>query len=274
MKRLRYVVPIIAGLFLSGSPSLAGDPVPLIQAHAHNDYRHKRPLLDALDHGFCSVEADIHFVDGKLLVAHDRSELTNAPRTLEQLYLDPLRERVRKNGGRVYPNGPEFSLLIDLKTEWEITYPALRELLYQYADILSNFHSDRKETNAVTVVITGSRALQMFADEEERYAAYDGQLSDLESQQPNTLMPWISSSWTPLFKWRGVGPMPDDEKRKLDEIVSKTHKAGRRLRFWGAPDKPEFWAEMLAHNVDLINTDDLSGLQKLLTARLKPTRKK
>ena len=33
--------------------------VPLPNAHAHNDYEHKRPLFDALDHGFCSVEADV-----------------------------------------------------------------------------------------------------------------------------------------------------------------------------------------------------------------------
>ena len=29
---------------------------PVRRAHAHNDYEHKRPLLDALDQGFCSVE--------------------------------------------------------------------------------------------------------------------------------------------------------------------------------------------------------------------------
>ena len=40
---------------------------PLARAHAHNDYLHERPLLDALDHGFTSVEADIFLVDGKLL---------------------------------------------------------------------------------------------------------------------------------------------------------------------------------------------------------------
>ncbi|HEY3789313.1 MAG TPA: hypothetical protein VGL71_10685, partial [Urbifossiella sp.] len=34
-------------------------PSPLRHAHAHNDYEHKRPLLDALEQGFCSVEADI-----------------------------------------------------------------------------------------------------------------------------------------------------------------------------------------------------------------------
>ena len=42
------------------SPS---SPTPLPRAHAHNDYEHPRPLLDALSHGFCSVEADVHLVD-------------------------------------------------------------------------------------------------------------------------------------------------------------------------------------------------------------------
>ena len=41
----------------------------------------------------------------------------------QALYLDPLRERVRKNGGRVYANGPEFTLLIDLKSDWRTIYP-------------------------------------------------------------------------------------------------------------------------------------------------------
>ena len=43
----------------------------LTNAHAHNDYEHTHPLADALEQGFCSIEADIHLVNGKLLVAHD-----------------------------------------------------------------------------------------------------------------------------------------------------------------------------------------------------------
>src|SRR5579859_5857884 len=102
--------------------------IPLTRVHAHNDYEHKRPLFDALDHGFCSIEADIYLVDGLLLVAHDRSQV-RPERTLQALYLDPLRERVKKNGGRVYPNGPEVTLLIDLKSDWPQIYPALRKVL-------------------------------------------------------------------------------------------------------------------------------------------------
>src|SRR5436190_12307328 len=46
-------------LLLPCSPVRAQEqPKPLPQLHAHNDYEHKRPLFDALDHGFCSVEAD------------------------------------------------------------------------------------------------------------------------------------------------------------------------------------------------------------------------
>src|SRR5688500_5242918 len=47
--------------------SPASTPRVLPHAHAHNDYLHDRPLLDALDHGFNSVEADIFLVDGQLL---------------------------------------------------------------------------------------------------------------------------------------------------------------------------------------------------------------
>src|SRR5467141_4729541 len=97
------------------SPVIASEPTPLIHAHAHNDYEHKRPLFDALDHGFCSVEADIYLEKGRLLVGHTRDDL-RPERTLEKLYLDPLRERTRANSGRVYSGGPAIFLLIDMKT--------------------------------------------------------------------------------------------------------------------------------------------------------------
>ncbi len=64
-------------------------PAPLLHAHAHNDYEHARPLFDALDHGFCSIEADVYVVNGQLLVAHDREKVSPS-RTLQALYLDPM----------------------------------------------------------------------------------------------------------------------------------------------------------------------------------------
>ena len=243
--------------------AITAGPVPLTRLHAHNDYEHKRPLLDALDHGFCSIEADIYLIDGKLFVAHERRDV-RPERTLQALYLDPLRERVKQNGGRVYPNGPEVTLLIDLKSDWTQIYPVLRNVLKDYADILMSFHDGAKQTNAIIAIITGNRSKAMFDGESIRYAAYDGELKDLESGDNADLIPWISSEWSKTFTWRGNGAMPGTEQQKLDDIVARAHRQGRKVRFWGAPDKAVFWGELLKHNVDLISTDDLEGAQKFL----------
>lgn len=256
----RMAVGFAAGLLMVSTLAAAE---PLIHAHAHNDYEHPRPLLDALDQGFCSVEADIFLVEGKLLVAHNRKDV-KPERTLQALYLDPLRERVMRQGGRVFTNGPEFTLMIDLKTAWTNTYPALRSVLADYAELLTRFRNGATQTNAVRVVISGNRSLEMFAGETIRHAAYDGTLADLDSTAEADLIPWISANWTANFTWRGQGEMPEAERTRLKEIVAKAQAKGRRVRFWGAPDRLEFWQAMRAAGVDLINTDDLPGLAKFL----------
>lgn len=238
--------------------------VPLPQAHAHNDYAHRRPLHDALDHGFTSVEADIFRVGTELLVGHFRLEL-RPDRTLQRLYLDPLRRRVRENGGTVYPGSKlPFYLLIDLKTEGKSTYDILDKLLAEYGDMLSHFREGRFFPGAVTVVISGNTPREIIAKQNLRYAAIDGRPGDLDSDEPSHLIPMISSSWGSLFRWRGEGAMPGLERDKLRAYVDKTHKRGRIVRFWATPEKPELWRELRSAGVDLINTDQLPRLRDFL----------
>lgn len=242
----------------------AEQPKPLPQAHAHNDYEHERPLLDALGHGFCSVEADIWLVDGQLLVAHDRRQV-KAERTLQRLYLDPMQERVRQNGGRVYPDGPVFTLMIDVKSEAEATYLALRQVLENYAGMLSRFTPTNTVPGAVMVVLSGNRAVSRVAVEPERYVAIDGRLADLEGDPSPHLIPLISDNWVLHFRWRGEGEMPKEERDKLRRVVERAHAQGRRIRFWATPERREVWKELQAAGVDLINTDDLAGLRAFLS---------
>jgi hypothetical protein len=241
----------------------AGPVVPLIHAHAHNDYEHKRPLSDALDHGFCSVEADVYLEKNQLLVGHTLQDL-RPERTLEKLYLDPLRKRIHANNGRVYRGGPTVYLLIDVKTEAKATYTALHQVLARYADILSVFDKGKFEQKAVTAVISGNRAPEMLAAQSVRYAGLDGRLTDLDSRVPTHEMPWISDRWTAQFQWLGEGLMPGAERAKLRELVQKAHQHGRLVRFWATPELPAVWREMRLAGVDLINTDKLAELQRFL----------
>lgn len=249
--------------------SRTGDGVqPLVRAHAHNDYSHDRPLLDALSKGFCSVEADVFVADGFLLVGHSRSEL-KATRTLRALYLDPLLERVRKNGGRVYPGGPTFMLLVDIKSNGEQAYAVLDDALVGYEDMLTRVTDGIIEERAVSIVVSGDRAWKRIETDPSRFVGVDGRLTDLSSDRPSHLMPLISDNWAKVSQWSGVGPMPDAERVKLRQIVDAAHAAGWRIRFWATPDHPSpernaVWAELIAAGVDHIGTDDLDGLRSFL----------
>jgi hypothetical protein len=256
-------------LALSPAMVCAADVKALPQAHAHNDYEHQRPLLDALDHGFTGVEADIWLVNGKLLVAHEEAHI-KPERTLEALYLDPLKKRVAENGGRVYRESEGFTLLIDIKTEGEPTYKALAEVLSKYADILTVVRDRNVQTGAVTAVVSGNRPKDYMLSEKVRFAGYDGRMPDLASDMPASFMPLLSDNWTKLFTWKGDGQIPFAERAKLQDIVKTAHGKGWTVRFWATPDQPgpqreAIWKELKAAGVDKINTDDLAGLQSFLS---------
>ncbi|GAB3831855.1 glycerophosphodiester phosphodiesterase family protein [Kribbella italica] len=241
---------------------------PLASAHAHNDYEHRRPLQDALDRGFNSVEADVWLVDGELRVAHDLENVVPG-RTLESLYLKPLADRIRANRGEVYQRGRDFQLLIDIKSDGPTTYAAIDAALRKYRGISTIFAAGRTFRGPVTAVISGNRPLDVLKAQKVRYAGYDGRLSDLNSKLPASLMPLVSDNWTNNFTWQGVGAFPAAEREKLRQIVTTAHRAGYRVRFWATPDtrgaaRDALWSELAAAGVDHLNTDDLHGLEDFL----------
>ena len=241
----------------------AADPAPLVRAHAHNDYYHKRPLLDALASGFCSVEADLFLKDDTLLVGHSRFELKKE-RTLESLYLAPLAKRVKANGGSVYKTKAPFHLMIDFKTDGPATYTALKPLLEKYRSMLTAFTSDTTQPGAVTIVISGSRPRAAMEKDTARLAGYDGRLGDLGKAESWHFMPWISDSWRSHFKWSGKGGLSAREEAKLANIVKSAHANGQKIRFWAAPDTPAAWEVYHRAGVDFINTDHLENLAEFL----------
>jgi hypothetical protein len=272
LRRLMAVLAVTGGLVAAYAvPASAASPRvrPLPRAHAHNDYEHARPLLDALDHGFTSVEADIFLVDGELLVGHDPEDLRPG-RTLQSLYLDPLSARVRANHGSVYPgSGQQLQLLVDIKNTGAATYTELDRVLRAYRFMLTTYAFGHVRRGAVTAVVSGDRPRELMMSQPVRYAFYDGRLSDLGTGVPASFMPLVSDNWTRVFTWQGVGEMPAAEWYRLRQIVRTAHRDRQRVRFWATPDTPgaqrdAIWRALVDADVDHINTDDLAGLESFL----------
>ena len=268
--RLREVMAD-RGLDLPRAYKAPRQAAPLENAHAHNDYEHTHPLDDALDHGFTSVEADVWLKDGQLLVGHDEKDLVPG-RTLESLYLSPLEARAAMNRGTEYPgyDGP-FQLLVDVKSDAGPTWQAVDRALRNHPQLMTRFTDASTDQKGVTAVISGNRDKAAMAAQPERVAGYDGRLSDLDSGLPASFMPLVSDNWENTFTWRGDGAMPAAEKQKLHDLVAKAHAHGYRMRFWATPDakglaRTNVWTAERDAEVDLLNTDDLAGLQAFLTA--------
>ena len=257
MKVLRPLLVFLCAVLTSAQ-------TPLPRAHAHNDYEHTRPLFDALDQGFGSVEADIYLVDGQLLVAHNREDV-KPERTLEKLYLAPLKQRFDQRK-EILPRMKTLILLIDIKGEAVPTYQALEKQFENYKPMLTVFEADKITTNAVTIILSGNRPREYVAKQSKRWVAIDGRLADLPDNPPPSLIPLISDNWTLHFAWKG-GALPQDQASKLNDLVAKTHQQGRILRFWAIPDREEAWALLHEAKVDLINTDRLTELAAFLTAQ-------
>jgi len=253
--------------FVLSAPLAGAQPVALEHAHAHNDYEHARPLFDALSYGFNSVEADIYLVDGELLVAHDLEDV-QPDRTLERLYLAPLRDLAWQNEGQVHSGMRPLLLLIDIKSDGEATYARLHSLLRKYADIVTIYAGDTTVEGAITVVVSGERPRATMLEAPVRFAAFDGRPADLDSGESlsSSFMPLVSESWSRISEWSGEGPAPAELRIELRHLTEVAHAQGRRLRLWGTPEREAVWSVLREAGVDLINTDELARLRAFLLA--------
>ena len=124
-------------------------------AFSHNDYERPRPLFDALSFQFNCVEADLWLIDGELYVSHD-SVAPNPDITFEKLYLLPLVERIKKNGGKVYPDSDRpFYLMVDCKTDGEAMYPVLKKKLKPYESLFCHEKDGKLQESAVLFYLSG-----------------------------------------------------------------------------------------------------------------------
>ncbi|RFZ84128.1 hypothetical protein DYU05_00375 [Mucilaginibacter terrenus] len=262
-----YIKVFVFALAAFVSTSVCAQKTTMLNAFAHNDYFHKRPLYDALDNGFTNLEADIFLRNGKLVVAHILPMVDNKG-TLEDLYLKPLLASVNGSSNlAARPLGP-VTLMIDIKSNAEKTYQALNILLNKYSSIISGYENGKIVQRPVTVVITGNKPFKIIKEQKSRLAFID---EDLTKTYKDTLSTNVyqtaSCKYSKMLKWNGKGSLPLKQRQHLSAYVKMAHKYGKKVRLWASPENENVWRELLSCGVDLINTDQLPRLRNFLLAR-------
>jgi len=233
-------------------------------AFSHNDYWRPKPLFDAISYRFNCVEADLWLIDGKLYVAHDKSEISEG-NIFETMYLKPLVEHIKKNGGKVFEGSDRpFFLMVDCKTSGEEMYPVLKKLMEPYKDLFCSINNGVYKEGAVLFFLSGNRPLETLPKETSRFVFLDGRVKDLNKDISRDIMPVVSNNYGDFFSWKGRGEMPENELLKMREIIDQTHKEGKLLRWWGAPASKEFRLFLINEGVDLIGTDNIEELYDVL----------
>jgi hypothetical protein len=233
----------------------------------------KRPLHDALANGYTNIEADV-FLRGKSLVVAHINPFFKSHRKLEKLYLQPLLEAVTNNDGRIYPGyDTPITLLIDIKTDANETYKALKPLLEKYRNILTSYNKGVITERAVTVVLSGHKPYNMIRNESSRLVFIDKDLRKIvRDTMAVNIYTMASCKYSKLLKWNGYGSLPENQKQKLINYVNMAHSRGERVRLWSSPENKTVWDELLKCGVDLINTNQLVALKKFLISTSKSVR--
>jgi hypothetical protein len=253
------IMRIVYLLFVSSTFCFAQEKFPHPNAHAHNDYEHDRPLRDALQSGFTSVEADVHLHQGKLRVGH--TLVTRHSRDLESLYLTPLDSIMKANRGRIYPNYQNpFYLMIDIKTSGEATYAAICEVLKNHASLLCE-----ASHCAVKIFLSGNRPVETMLKEGYKGIGIDGRPEDLGKGYSTEMMPVISDNYNKWSEWDAKSAPATKDLNRIRKLAEDVHKEGKRLRLWAIPDNETAWKALQEAGVDIINTDHLKELDAFLS---------
>lgn len=240
----------------------------LAVAHSHNDYEQRRPLAQALEAGFPSVEADVWLRGHEIVVSHHGFFDFSVRGRLEDLYLKPLQERVDQLGS-VHGDGEPFYLWIDLKDSAPELTDALHDLLARYP-MFTVFTDARTQPGAVVAILTGDEEAKRRYTEEHpvRRACRDSNVLGAGDPASDGRWTWYALPWDEL-----VQTSIRDERAlraaqlHLRAVVERAHALGRRLRIYGLPDQPVAWELAVAAGADLVSTDHLEALGAYLRAR-------
>jgi alkaline phosphatase len=228
----------------------------IANVHAHNDYDHNVPFVQAYGLQLGSIEADVLWINDTLFVAHGAKYLKRDV-LFESSYLQKLDQFVKEHKGYAYADTSSvLQLLIDLKTDSLQTLNAVVKSIQKFPATINR---------SVRFVITGNQLPAEQFDLYPSYILFDGKLNDPSHIKHLNRIGLFSADFSKYSKWKGEGDIPAAELALLKADIAKAHALHKQIRFWGVPDNAHTWRIMMDLGVDYINTDQIAEVARFVS---------
>jgi alkaline phosphatase len=262
MKNTKLIIHFFSALCIVLSSFAGSKNGDAILIHSHNDYAQAKPFWGAYEAGADAIEVDVFLENGQLLVSHDRRTLRKA-KTIQEMYLNPLRQVMRKNGGKCRANGKSLQLVVDLKTG-KAALDKLVEIIEKEG--YKECFDVKKNQFAARLVIGGDVSkIENFLDYPE-YVFFSVKAS-FDFSRPCASRVWeVSESLRTYSRWR-KGRMSEKDKKRIRSAAELFRTKGVKLRIWAIPDNKEAWALAKELGLDYINTDRPAIVAKWLSRK-------
>ncbi|HZW64888.1 MAG TPA: hypothetical protein VFF23_04315, partial [Hanamia sp.] len=125
--------------------------------------------------------------------------------------------------------------------------------------------SDKNPQNPLTILISGERPPPAEYKNYPYYIFFDDDLKLLHSSAEWKRVGLVSLSFQRYSSWNGEGEIPAADRQILAHVTDSVHQAGKKIRFWAAPDNQNSWRRQMDLDVDLIGTDKIQELSSFLS---------
>ncbi len=153
-------------------------------------------------------------------------------------------------------------LLVDIKENYK---ESLQLLINELEPLKKYLVSDKHFNKPLTILISGERPPPQEYKNYPHYIFFDDDLRVFHTPGEWKRVRLVSLSFERYSHWNGEGNLPDSDRKVLMHVIDSVHNAGKRIRFWAAPDNENSWTAQMKLGVDLVGTDKIQELSAFLS---------
>jgi hypothetical protein len=222
------------------------------KAISSEDHNRKRPLQEALEAGFAGVSIEIEI--------NKEGQLLCGKKSFLETYLIPLKTRAEQNNGWIYADKiEEFIVVIDFKSDSNLTFSKFKNAIEPFIDIITYFEGNKRIKKAVKLIVTGNVPKLEIINLEKRFCTLDEPINKLNNDIDAMRISMATINFKKTFDWKGEGTMPNMQYHGYTTYIKLAHKIGRTVRVKNIPENANAFGILLEAGVDLVEIKDIPG---------------